>query len=113
MKFLRALLELLRAPIAIASITPVALGPEDVIVLRVLEKHLSAQQSGRLKEQVTHLWPGRKVFILDGSMSMSVMRQPRATGPDRHVEPPAFGETQDSLEGPAPRRRPDYARTTR
>jgi hypothetical protein len=76
MKFLRALLELLRAPIAIASITPLVLGPEDVIVLRVLEKHLSATQVGTLKQQFTRMWPGRKVLILDGSMSMSVMRVP-------------------------------------
>lgn len=79
MRFLRALLDLLRAPIAIASITPVALGPDDVIVLRLQEKRIAQHQVEILQRNFQAIWPGRKLLILDASMSMEVLRVPPGT----------------------------------
>lgn len=72
--FLRGLLELLRAPVAIASITPLALGPDDVLVLKVDKPNLAREHVTNLREGLARIWPGRKVLILDGTMSLSVMR---------------------------------------
>lgn len=72
---IRALLALLRCPVAIASITPICLGKDDVLVIRC-EGKLSGEQVERLRKHFAQIWPGQKSLILDGGMALEVMRTP-------------------------------------
>lgn len=108
MTFLRSLLTLLRAPIAIASVTPVALRPDDVIVVHVAEKRLSAHQVDLLRQQFTQVWPRQKVMILDAGMSLEVMQAPPPAG-TLTAHPPAELPQNAYHVGQMVRRAPDGA----
>jgi hypothetical protein len=75
---IRALLALLRCPVAIASITPLCLGKDDVIVVRC-EGKLEGVQVDRLRKHFAQIWPGQRVLILDNGMHLQVMRTPPQT----------------------------------
>lgn len=78
--FVRSLAALLRCPVGIASITPICLGKDDVIVFRC-EGKLQPEQVARLRKHFAQIWPGQKSLILDGGMSLQVMRTPSAKEP--------------------------------
>jgi hypothetical protein len=94
---IRALLALLRAPIAITSITPVCLDPGDVIVITVDGK-LSGERVHHLRQMMARVWPGQKSLILDGDMSLQVIRTPqppeKPTPPENRIVTEGSGATE-------------------
>lgn len=57
---------------SLSSIQSMRMATDDVIVIEV-EQRLSAQGRENITEQITKLWPGRRVVVLDGGMKMKVM----------------------------------------
>jgi len=57
---------------ALSSIQSVCMATDDVIVLEV-ERHLSSQERQNIEAQVSQLWPGRRVVVLDGGMKIKVV----------------------------------------
>lgn len=57
---------------SLSSIQAVRMATDDVIVIEV-EERLSAQHRENITEQITKLWPGRRVVVLDGGMKMKIV----------------------------------------
>ncbi len=65
---------------AVAAISTATLEPDDVIVVEI-EKftYLSDEASDRIRQQIQAVWPNRRVIVLDGGVTMRVVRAVDAT----------------------------------
>lgn len=73
MRFFSTLAALFRAPLAIASISPVRLKPGDSIVLKVDKPHLSNHEVTHLRMMCKDVWPGHKVVILPSAIALRIV----------------------------------------